>query len=68
VTEDILDQPVWNADEMAKVLGRTKRQVFHMLHSGHIDASRIGGRWVSTRRRLLKNIVGGDAVKAARSA
>jgi hypothetical protein len=57
-SDDILDAPVWGADAIAEIVGRSKRQVFHMLHSGHLDANHVGGRWVSTRRRLLKHIVG----------
>ena len=59
LSEDMLDQPVWGCESIAEIIRRTPRQTFHLLKRGHLDASRVGGRWVSTRRRLLKHIVGG---------
>ena len=53
-----LDRPIWGATAIGEVIGRGKRATFHLLEAGHLDASRIGGRWVSTRRRLLRGIVG----------
>jgi len=38
---------VWGADRIATMLGRTRRQAFHLLEGGHIPgAKKIGGRWV----------------------
>jgi len=54
-----LDEPVWEVEAISKILRRTPRQTYHMLQAGHVDASRVGGRWCSTKRRLLKNIIGG---------
>ena len=58
MTEDMLDRPVWGAAAIGQVIGRTKRQTIHLLESGHLDADKIGGHWVSTPRRLLKRIRG----------
>jgi hypothetical protein len=60
-TENDLDRPVWGVTEIAKVLERNERQTFHMLQARQISALKIGGRWVSTRRRLLGPIIGDAA-------
>jgi hypothetical protein len=50
---------VWGADAIGAVIGRTKRQVFHLLGSGAIkSAKRIGGRWVASRAALLRELGG----------
>jgi hypothetical protein len=44
---------VWGIAAIARVLGRTPRQTFHLLKHKRIDADKSGHVWVSTRRRLL---------------
>lgn len=44
---------IWGAEEIAKVIGRTPRQTFHMLTEEHLPAKKVGGRWVASRRKLL---------------
>lgn len=56
-----LDRPIWGVKQIAKIVDRTERQTFHMLQSGQLPASKIGDRWVSTRRRLLAPIMGNVA-------
>lgn len=56
-TEDI----VWEARNIAKVIGRTEAQTFHLLSNGHIPAEQIGGRWVASRRKLLEAVLGDAA-------
>lgn len=56
--KDDPDAPIWGAENMAPVIGRTERQVFHMLNAGLLPAKKVGGRWVSTRRKLLAAILG----------
>jgi hypothetical protein len=50
---DALDIPVWGAAAMGQVIGRTERQVFHMLEAGHLPARKVGRKWVCSRARLL---------------
>ena len=46
---------LWGAREIAAALGRTERQVFHMLEAGDIPPARqIGRRWVVSRKKLLE--------------
>ncbi len=49
---------LWGADEIAKVIGRTKRQTFALLENGHIPAKKVGGRWVAKRSELLAFLSG----------
>ena len=53
---DDLDRPIWGATEIGKVINRNKRQTFHLLEAGLIDASKVGHNWTSTRRRLNRSL------------
>ncbi|MBO9122785.1 MULTISPECIES: MerR family transcriptional regulator [unclassified Rhizobium] len=44
---------VWGAEEIAKLIGRSKRATFYMLDSGELPAKKVGGRWVAERNRLI---------------
>jgi len=44
---------VWEVDEIARLIGRTPRQTFHMLNKGLLPARKVGGRWVAERGKLL---------------
>jgi hypothetical protein len=57
-TDNDPDRPVWGVTEISKLLNRTVRQTYHLMENGHVDASRVGGRWVTTKRRLLRRIAG----------
>lgn len=44
---------IWGAKALAKVLGVTERQAFHMLEAGDLPgAKQIGRRWVVSRKAL----------------
>lgn len=43
---------VWEAGEIAKVIGRTDRQTHYMLVNGDLPAKKIGGRWCAERSQL----------------
>ena len=50
---------VWGAEEIAQVIRRTRRQVFHMLQRNQIKgAQKVGGCWVSSRAALEKQFCG----------
>ncbi len=51
-TEKNLDL-IWEVAEIAKLIGRTPRQTFHMLQSGQLPAKKVGGRWVIERSKLV---------------
>ena len=44
---------VWEVEEIAKLIGRTRRQTFHMLSKGELPAKKVGGRWVAERGKLI---------------
>jgi hypothetical protein len=44
---------IWEVAEIAKIIGRTNRQTFHMLNKGEIPAKKVGGRWVAERSKLI---------------
>ena len=52
--DPMLDTPVWGAQAIGAVINRSKRQTFYVLEQGLIDADKVGNRWCSTPRRLLK--------------
>jgi hypothetical protein len=52
--DEVFDTPVWGADAIGAAINRSRRQTFHLLENELIDADKIGGRWCSTRRRLLR--------------
>jgi hypothetical protein len=55
------DEPVWGAENIAKVIGRTTRQTFGLLEAGALPAKKIGNRWVGGRRKLRERVLGEDA-------
>ena len=54
--DDGMDHPVWGARAMAPIVNRNERQTFHMLEAGLLDATKVGKRWTSTPRRLLRSV------------
>lgn len=47
------DDIVWEAAGIGEVIGRTPRQVVHMLNMGLLPAKKVGGRWVASRKKLI---------------
>jgi hypothetical protein len=58
--DKFLDTPVWGAAAIGQVINRPPRPTFHLLEAGQLPAEKIGGRWVSTPRRLLGRIHGDE--------
>ncbi|WP_180982394.1 DNA-binding protein [Methylocella silvestris] len=46
------EQYIWGAGAIAKALGLTRPQAFHMLSAGRLPARKIGKKWVSTKKAL----------------
>jgi hypothetical protein len=44
---------IWGGENIAKIIGRTKRITFHLLETGQLPAKKVGGRWVAERNKLL---------------
>ena len=49
---DPLDQPVYGAANIGRVVGLNRNQAYLALENGYLDADKFGRRWVSTPRRL----------------
>lgn len=49
---------IWGADDIAKVIGRSRRATFYLLDSGEIPARKVGGRWVIERTKLVEFFTG----------
>ncbi len=58
---DDQDQPVWGAENIAPIIKRSVRQTFYLLSTGQLPARKIGGRYVSTKRKLMSAILGDAA-------
>jgi hypothetical protein len=47
------DMPIWGAEAIGVVLNRRPRQAYHLLEAGMVPgAKKIGGTWMSTKRKL----------------
>ncbi len=44
---------IWEVSEIAKLIGRSERQTFHLLSSGQLPGKKVGGRWVAERGKLI---------------
>ena len=64
ISELDLDRPVWGLQAIGEIIGRNRFQTHHMLRKGRIDADRIGRRWASTPRRLLRQFAGNTEARA----
>ena len=51
---DDWDRFVYGAKRIGEVVNLTERQAFHALEKKLLDADKFGGRYRSTKRRLLK--------------
>jgi hypothetical protein len=58
MVEQELDRPLWGAEAIAREINRAPRATYHLLENGYLDADRVGGRWVSTPRRLREQFAG----------
>ncbi len=47
---------LWEVEEIAKVIGRTLRQTFHMLKNGELPAKKVGD--AGERGKLIAFFVG----------
>jgi predicted DNA-binding transcriptional regulator AlpA len=45
---------IWGVSEIAKTIGRTDRQTYHMIKSGHLPiVKQVGERYVASRKKLI---------------
>lgn len=59
-----LDLPLWGVRSIAAAINRSPRSTLYLLESGRLPAAKVGGRWVSSRKRLrdhLDSLIAGGA-------
>lgn len=50
---------VWGVSEIAKLIGRTERQTYHMIQSEHLPmVKQVGERYVASRSKLIAFFMG----------
>lgn len=52
---------IWEVAEIAKFIGQSERQTFHLLSTGQLPAKKVGKRWVAERSQLTKFFLGSAA-------
>jgi len=59
--DDAHQDVVWGAQAIAAVWRANERRTFRLLATGMLPATKVGGRWVASRRKLLEAIIGEPA-------
>lgn len=57
---DEISDLVWGASAIGRAIGRSERAVFYLLEKGVLPAKRVGGRWVASRQKLLRAVIGDE--------
>jgi len=53
INQDQLDL-IWGTEDIARLIGRTERQTYHMIKSGHLPmVKQVGERYVASRQKLI---------------
>lgn len=60
-TQDQSIDLIWEVSEIAKLIGRTERQTFHLLSAGQLPAKKVGNRWVASRSKLIEFLTSATA-------
>jgi hypothetical protein len=53
--ESLRDDLIWGVEGIAEEIGKSQRQVFHMISIGAIPAAKVGGCIVASRSRLREH-------------
>ena len=49
---------IWGVNAIAKTIGRTPTQTYHLLATGSLPARNIKRRWVASREKLRQHFEG----------
>jgi hypothetical protein len=60
-----LDSPIWGAENIGKEVNLSSSKAYWCLEQGYLPGTKIGKRWVSTKRKLRAAINGDKPVEAA---
>jgi hypothetical protein len=55
---DLAKDLIWGTKAIAAEIGRSERQAYHMLASGNLPARLVGGRWMASREKLRRHLLG----------
>ncbi len=58
LSADLSNDLLWGVAAIAKAIGRTERQTFHLLSKNLLPARKIGGRYCAARSTLRKCLTG----------
>lgn len=45
---------VWGVQAIARLIGRTERQTYHLCATGAIPVRKVGATWMAERGKLIK--------------
>ena len=62
--DEYWDAPLWGVPKISKAAGLTERQTYHKIENKLLPVSKVGGIYVTTRRRLSM-VWGGEQVPDA---
>jgi hypothetical protein len=51
-----MDKPIWGAAAIGAEANLTPRQAFYALERGYLPGTKIGEKWMSTKRRLRQRM------------
>jgi hypothetical protein len=51
-----MDKPIWGAAVIGAEANLTPRQAFYALERGYLPGTKIGEKWMSTKRRLRQRM------------
>lgn len=54
--DDDLDRPIRGAIAIGEHIGLGPRQAYYLLETGKLDATLVGSRWFTTKRRLNRSL------------
>jgi hypothetical protein len=55
------DVPIWGARAIAHAAGLPDRAAaYHLLEAGYLPARKVGRKWVASRDRLRRALIGGE--------
>ncbi|WP_225881374.1 hypothetical protein [Rhizobium sophoriradicis] len=55
---ELKDDLLWGGRAIARKIGRTERQIYHMLERGELPARKVCGVWVASVTNLTKFLTG----------
>jgi hypothetical protein len=58
---ELVNEILWGAAEIGRVIGKPPRATFHLLERGLLPAKKVGKQWCASRHKLLHALTGEEA-------